>query len=344
LGDEVSVLRLLLCGTRAVKSADVAYTIASPSGRVHVMRLLSAAAVMVLALTSCSAAAYARPHGSAVLPAVPLARRVIGVYEPNDPGSYGQVRHFAKVTGVKPGLVVYYSNWGMPFEDAFAEEVQRHGGKPLVQIDPRGVALAAIADGQQDSYLRSYAVQVRAYGGAVVISFGQEMNGPWYPWGSGHIAPAVFVAAWRHIVRLFRAEGARNVTWLWDVNCNFRGSDPISLWWPGRRYVNWAGVDCYYNRFSNTFDSLFGSTITDIRQLTGGPVVIGETAADPAAGQSAKIASLFAGILQYKLIGFVWFDQAQHGGFNHQDWRLDDKLAGLAAFRKGAVGFLRGAQ
>ena len=29
---------------------------------------------------------------------------------------------------------------------------------------------------------------------------------------------ATFVAAWRHIVTLFRAEGADNVTWLWTVN------------------------------------------------------------------------------------------------------------------------------
>ena len=28
----------------------------------------------------------------------------------------------------------------------------------------------------------------------------------------------MFVAAWRHIVTVFRALGARNVTWLWTVN------------------------------------------------------------------------------------------------------------------------------
>ena len=44
------------------------------------------------------------------------------------------------------------------------------------------------------------------------------MNGYWYSWGYLHTSPAVFVAAWRHIVTLFRARGARNVTWMWTVN------------------------------------------------------------------------------------------------------------------------------
>jgi hypothetical protein len=30
---------------------------------------------------------------------------------------------------------------------------------------------------------------------------------------------------------------------------------------------------------------------------------------------------------------FVWYDQAQHDGIYHQDWRLEDNPAALAAFR-----------
>ena len=44
------------------------------------------------------------------------------------------------------------------------------------------------------------------------------MNGTWYSWGYQHTSPAAFVAAWRHIVTVFRAVGAWNVTWLWTVN------------------------------------------------------------------------------------------------------------------------------
>jgi len=35
-------------------------------------------------------------------------------------------------------------------------------------------------------------------------------------------------------------------------------------------------------------------------------------------------------------VGLVWFDQAQHDGLYHQDWRLEDSPARLAAFRNAA--------
>ena len=43
---------------------------------------------------------------------------------------------------------------------------------------------------------------------------------------------ATFVAAWRHVVRVFRAAGAANVTWLWTVNTIQGASSSLSQWWP----------------------------------------------------------------------------------------------------------------
>ena len=68
----------------------------------------------------------------------------------------------------------------------FAVAAARHHAVPLVQIDPTGIRLRAIAAGRYDAYLRSYAAAVRAYGGRVVLSFGHEMNGNWYSWGYHH--------------------------------------------------------------------------------------------------------------------------------------------------------------
>jgi hypothetical protein len=44
------------------------------------------------------------------------------------------------------------------------------------------------------------------------------MNGYWYPWGHKHASPSAWIAAWRHIVTVFRAQGVDDVTWLWTVN------------------------------------------------------------------------------------------------------------------------------
>lgn len=183
----------------------------------------------------------------------------------------------------------------------------KHGAVPLVQINPYNVSLAAIASGQYDGYLSAYAEAVRAYVHPVILSFGYEMNGNWYPWGYTHTSPAVFVAAWRHIVTIFGGLGVQNLTWLWSANIiEIGGIPPPTEWWPGSSYVTWVGIDGYYYQSSWTFASLFGPTIAAVRELTGDPILITETGAKADEDQSAKIADLFAGVRLYGLLGFVW--------------------------------------
>ena len=122
------------------------------------------------------------------------------MYAPGVPASYAGIRSFSEAAGIRPGVVVYYSGWQEPFQTRFAATVVRHHAVPLVQIDPTDISLAAIASGQYDAYLRSYAAAVKAFGHRVILSFGHEMNGHWYSWAHKHASPAMFVAAWRHIV------------------------------------------------------------------------------------------------------------------------------------------------
>ena len=119
------------------------------------------------------------------------------------------IADFAQAAGRQPNLVGYYSGWAEPFATSFAEMLRKHGIIPFVQIDPTYASVAAIAAGTYDDYLRSYADSVQDFGHAVVIGFGHEMNAPWYSWGYGHVPAATFVAAWRHIVTLFRERGRR---------------------------------------------------------------------------------------------------------------------------------------
>jgi hypothetical protein len=236
---------------------------------------------------------------------------------------------------------MYYSGWYVPFPLRFATTAANDGAVPLVQMDPDGKRVAAIAAGKYDGYLSAYAEAVRAYRHPVVLSFGHEMNGSWYSWGYQHTSPAAFVAAWRHIVTLFRTLGARNVTWLWTVNIindTQQGKIPRpNQWWPGGSYVNWVGIDGYYLKPSWRFAPLFGPTIGVVRAFTGDPILIAETGAVPAANQPAKIADLFSGIHSYGLLGFVWFDSTdsvgRHFGIN--------SAAAIASFRNSASTYHR---
>jgi mannan endo-1,4-beta-mannosidase len=256
-----------------------------------------------------------------------------GVFVPGAPPSYEPIAEFAEAAGRQPNLLGYYSGWAEAFDTPFAEMIHRHGLIPFVQIDPTDASVAAIARGIYDDYLRTYADSVAGFGHAVVIGFGHEMNASWYSWGYGHVPPSMFVAAWRHIVTLFRSEGADNVTWLWTLQADEQGTGPIASWWPGAQYVNWVGIDGYYYRPSDNFASIFGTTIEQVREFTNKPILLSETAIAPDVGQALKIPNLFAGIRQYATLGLVWFDKDQTSGKNPRDWRIEDNVAAEISFR-----------
>jgi mannan endo-1,4-beta-mannosidase len=276
-------------------------------------------------------------QGRGALPAT--SGSYLGLYPGGIHGAAAGVSAFTSATKVKPNVVLYYSGWYEPFESSFTRSVSSDGAVPLVQLNPEGVSLAGIASGRYDSYLRTYAASVRGYGRSVIMSFGHEMNGYWYSWGYKKTSPATFVAAWRHIVTLFRQQKADNVTWMWTVNVvddPYYGDVPNpAKWWPGRSYVNWVGIDGYYYRSSTTFSSLFGPTIADVREITRDPILIAETAATPAAGQAAKIDDIFAGVNLYGLLGFVWFDVS-----HPENWQLNGPSS-TSAYRRGAQTFRR---
>lgn len=110
---------------------------------------------------------------------------------------------------------------------------------------------------------------------------------------------------------------------------------PVGPWWPGNNHINWICLDCYYVYPTGTFISIFRSTIREIRSLTSKPIFIAETAVGLAAGPR-KIEDLFSGASNTGLIGLPWFDETQHGGLYHEDWRLEDNAAALAAFKASA--------
>jgi len=303
-----------------------------------VVAIIAAAAIaLVVSLYNKSA----DPNGPLPVHLPTTPGSYLGVYAAGVPASYAGLTSFTSATGAKPDVAMYYSGWFVPFPVRFAATAANNGAAPLVQMDPDNVSVAEIASGRYDGYLSAYAEAVRAYRHPVIMSFGHEMNGDWYPWGYRHASPAVFVAAWRHVVKLFRVLGAQNVTWLWTVNVinnTQRGKIPSpGQWWPGGSYVNWVGIDGYYLKPSWRFAPLFGPTIGAVRALTRDPILIAETGAVPAAGQPARIADLFAGIHSYGLLGFVWFNSTnsigQHFGINSS--------AAIAEFRKGASTYHR---
>jgi hypothetical protein len=308
------------------------------SGLAVILAVLLAAAalggaVFRLGLASPSSPRPPTAHASLA----PNQASYLGVFSPGGPPNYGGIASFAQAAGRQPNLAEYYSGWAEPFVTSFAETLRKHHIIPFVQIDPTDATISDIANGTYDDYLRLYAASVRNFRTNVVIGFGHEMNAPWYSWGYGHVPASTFVAAWRHIVALFRDEGAQNVTWLWTLQVDGPGTGPIASWWPGASYVTWVGLDGFYYRPTDTFNSVFGKTFDQVRAFTGKPILLSETAVGPNTGNVyAKIQDLFQGLDKDGLLGLVWFDKDQHAGIYHQDWRLEDNGTAQASFSLGA--------
>ena len=295
-----------------------------------------AAAMLTVIAAACSAP---QPASKPVKPAKP-GKLLFGVYEPTSPGSYTQLNQFTQDTGVHPAIVSYYSQWWMAFQTGFADEARAHGAEVLVQMQPRQVSCQTVSSGAADSYLEQYASQVKAFRYPVILSFGQEMNGNWYPWGEGGCAADAFTTAWKHIVTVFRAAGADNVTWLWDPNVQYPGGAPLRDWWPGSAYVDLVGLDGYYAYPADTFSSLFLPSINAIRSFTDKPLLIAESGVTAMDG-TGRLKDLYTGAADTRAVGVVYFDVKQSGDPEHQDWRLEDSPGMLQTFRSLAQTLLR---
>lgn len=300
----------------------------------------------IIALTACGVAAV---HGGQGAPPAPpatgpaaLPARIAGVVT-------GNLSAFDSACGCRPDMAVHYVRWGEDpaTSQKLATGMLADGASPLLEIEPYGVSLAGIAAGSDDAWLLSYAAMVKSLKSQVMMSFAPEMNGNWYSWGYPKSTPAQFVAAWRHVVAVFRQAGAVNARWAWLVNFSYPGSTPLAELWPGSG-VSAVGIDGYFTAPSVTFAGRFGATIAAVRKLAGVPVFIGETGAAAAAEKASALSQLTAGVSAYGLAGFVWFDIDQQDGrdpsapsVNRNDWSIDADPAALAAFSAAARRYRR---
>jgi mannan endo-1,4-beta-mannosidase len=267
----------------------------------------------------------------------PAGGKFFGVQAPGAPDALGSVRTFAASAGARPNLIGEYIAWNDAMDTQAAANAWSYGALYYMVWEPYDTSVAAIAAGRSDSYISKVARQVRALNQPVAISFGHEFNGNWYPWGTTGTTAADFVAAWRLIHRLFAAADARNVIWIW--NPNVIDADPqldLSAYYPGDAYVSWVGITGYFSTTGpDTFDSLYGPTMQEIRGFTNKPFIIAETSVETGPNEVAAAQSLVSGVRQSPdVLGFVWFDYQKLG----VDWRLETRPSVQAAIAGGLAG------
>src|ERR1051325_11841003 len=189
------------------------------------------------------------------------------------------IEEFEQMVGKHQAIIASSSYWG---EQSFPTDnlnvVWRHGSLPLVFWSPwdkpyvqdRGpdrFGLLEILAGKWDAYIDKWADSAREFGHPMIVAFGDEMNGAWFPWSGNYYGgaeldpenhnakgPEVFRRAFRYVVNRVRAHGATNIKWMFHTN-NY--SYPLETWnlapayYPGSDYVDWLGLSVYGQQFKD---------------------------------------------------------------------------------------------
>jgi hypothetical protein len=281
-------------------------------------------------------------HTLAIDPLAHGDRVALGLSPASSPGQ--AVEEFDRLAGVAPKVIMWFQTWQNPIlYPADLEAARSVRAIPMITWDPEigpvGIPLSAIAAGAYDSYIRSAARMVKAYGRVLYIRFAHEMNLPAAPFGPGRDGntPAEYVAAWRHVVEIFRQVGARNAEFVWSPNVYCEGHCPFTPFYPGNAWVDWVALDGYnYGPVHDdpwmSFTQIFGASYDILARLTDRPMMIGETGCASLGGDKAAWITSMARALatRFRRIRvLVWFERIKEA-----DFLINSSRSSLAAFRK----------
>jgi len=289
----------------------------------------------------------------------PASRLLFGAYSPVDPDNRrtDTIAALEGATARPVDIVHWYQPWGsrdwiVSVQRELLDAVIRTGRTPLITWepwDPRNYtphqpafSLARVAGGAYDAYIAQWADKLRDVGRPIYLRPMHEMNGSWYPWAGGLNAnsPERYVAAWRHIVDIFRARGAGNVRFVWSPNHLDVLGNHMESFYPDAGYVDVLAVDGYnwgaampQNGGWQTFREVFQNAYDRLAKLGPQPIWITEVGSAPEGGDKAAwVRDMFAKAGRMsRLRAIVWFNENKE-----RDWRADSTPRVAAAFRPRA--------
>jgi hypothetical protein len=267
-----------------------------------------------------------------------------------------RITGFENLVGKRIVWAYFSDNWinGINFPKTSVQIIRSLDVIPFIRIMPISsfqqyrkdpiYTLQSIIDGNFDYDLKRWARNAKESGIPLMIEFGTEVNGDWFAWngkynGGGKTdgygdpnspdGPERFRDAYRHIIDIFRKEGARNVTWVYHVNSL---SEPAERWnnmssyYPGDNYIDWIGVSVYgpikpgkkWQSFTDVLDSSYTELSAISRKK---PIAVLEFGVvdDPAIGNKTlwiqnALQSVKSG--RYPRIDAI--------SYWHEDWKSND--------------------
>jgi len=290
---------------------------------------------------------------------------------------------YESMAGKKAAWVDISHNWSISrkFPSAIAAWIQASGSIPYIRLmlrstmkedrPERVLTLAAILKGDFDADFLAWALAARDFAAPLIVEFGPEVNGKWYPWngfwnGGGTTGgygdpslpdgPERFRDAYRRIISIMREAGAGNITWVFHVNYNDWPLEPwnrLENYYPGDGYIDWLAVSIYgaqqpvyehWPEFAELMEPVYGR----LQKLSSSkPIVVAEfgVSADAAGGSQALWAQhALEGLTTGRwprVIGFAWWNgswQNDSNPLHDTNMRLQDNPALSSVFKQYAGG------
>lgn len=286
------------------------------------------------------------------------------------------IEDFDKMVGKHQAMIGFGNFWGeQQFPLKNLHIITSYGAIPLIYWSPwdkpyiEGALpdrfnLYNILNGMWDAYIDKWAEDARNFGKPLLVAWGLEMNGTWFPWsgyyyGGGQgdevrpppdfLGPKIYKKAYRYVVDRVRAKGARNIQWIFHVN-NF--SNPSADWnriaayYPGPGYVDWLGISIYgkLNKYMG-WGSFFNVCHQAYQEICGldptKPVMAAEWGVGefPRAGNKAEwIKKAFLDFKEHfpRIKAAVyWHERWQNSDESYSNLRVNSSPESLEAYRKG---------
>ena len=287
------------------------------------------------------------------------------------------IEEFEGLVGKHQAIIASSSYWGeQSFPTANLNIIWRHGSLPLVfwspwdrpyeqNLGPDQFGLNAIVGGKWNAYIDKWGDAAREFGQPMIVAFGNEMNGDWFPWSGWYYGadndvgdtpdkwegPEQFKKAYRYVVDRVRARGAKNIKWMFHTN-NY--SYPLDTWnfapayYPGPEYVDWLGLSVYGQQFKDepwaNIPSLVDWPYEEMSRLDPKvPIMIAEWATGEFPRSGNKGAWIQEGLDLFRTryprvkAAVYWHERWQNKDQTYSNLRVNSSVESLDAYRKGVA-------
>lgn len=295
-----------------------------------------------------------------------------------------RIRGFERRAG-KPIAWAYFSdNWinGIRFPAGQVRAIRAAGRVPFIRMMPRSsfragrpdprYTMQSILAGRWDhptphsDGLIEWCRRAAAVRGPLLVEFGTEVNGSWFPWNGrwtggrrsgGYGDPTLpdgperFRDAYRHVVATCDSQGAANLTWFFHVDVEGAPGatwNSMAAYYPGDAYVDWIGVSAYGSLRPDypwrSFRRAYGRARDDIRALGPKPIAVLETGVREDLDRAGRKARWISRALRDvpsrfpEIAALAWWNERYRDAGSTVDLRIDSSRSAQRAYRRGVAG------